>query len=132
MRHLRQGSVWLLTLGALAFTLFLVSSLAPAASAAAGEGSTVPEGQKLFVEQYKCNMCHSVSSAGIEAKAKSEKMRGPDLTGVVADKGAEWTTQFIKREVKLDDKEHKKEWKGSDDDLKALVDWLATQNKKAE
>lgn len=132
MRQLKQGSVWLLTLAALAFTLFLISSLAPAASAAAGDESAVPAGQKLFVEQYKCNMCHSVSSAGIEAKTKSEKMRGPDLAGVVPEKGVEWTTKFIKREVKLDDNQHKKEWKGSDDDLKTLVDWLATQKKAEE
>jgi cytochrome c2 len=130
MRHLKQGSVWILTPAMLVFTLFLISNMAPAASAAGGD-EAMPQGQKLFVDQYKCNMCHSVSSAGIEAKAKSEKMRGPDLTGVVAEKGAEWATKFIKREVKLDDNEHKKQWKGSDDDLKTIVDWLATQEKAA-
>jgi len=127
MRHLKQGSVWILTPAMLAFTLFLISSMAPVASAAGGEESA-PKGQVLF-EQYKCNLCHSVSTADIEAKAKSEKMRGPDLVGVVADKGAEWTTKFIKREVKLDDQEHKKDYTGSDDDLKSIVDWLGQQKK---
>ena len=126
MRHLKQGSVWVLTPAMLVFTLFLISSMAPIASAAGDEAT--PKGQVLF-EQNRCNMCHSVSTAGIEAKAKSEKMRGPDLVGVVAEKGAEWTTKFIKHEVKLDGNTHKKAYKGSDEDLKTIVDWLGQQQK---
>ena len=36
----------------------------------------------------------------------------------------------MKREIDKDGKEHKKEFKGSDEELQALVDWLLEQ--KAE
>ena len=72
----------------------------------------------------------AISSAGIEATIKAEKMRGPDLTGVVAEKGADWAEKYIRHQEKLNGKEHKKEWTGKDDELKALLTWLGEQKKK--
>lgn len=107
-------------------TLLLVALVAlviPAANTSAAEAAA---GQEIFLAQ-KCNMCHSVSSAGIEATAKSEKMKGPDLTNIAAEKGAEWVTSFLKKEVDLDGKKHMKGFSGSDEELKTLVEWLVAQ-----
>ncbi len=84
------------------------------------------EGKDLFIAQ-KCNMCHAVSSAGIEAKVKSEKMMGPDLTGVGDRLDAETIAKFLKKETQIDGKDHKKEFAGTDDELKAIIAWLETQ-----
>lgn len=87
------------------------------------------DGKAIF-EAQKCNLCHSVSSAGIEATTKSDKLKGPDLTGVGDRHDAEWIAKYLKKEVDKDGKSHTKPFKGSDEELKALVDWLLEQ--KAE
>ncbi len=79
--------------------------------------------KEIFVA--KCGNCHSLASAGIEAKAKSEKMRGPDLGKLQID--AATLTSYLKKETALDGREHKIAFKGSDEELQALVDWLLEQ-----
>lgn len=103
---------------ALVFTILL---LAPAALLAADSA-----GKDLFVDKG-CSKCHAVSSAGIEAKIKSEKMQGPDLTDVASRHDGEFISKYVLKQEKLDDKSHKGSWDGSDDELKALIDWLLAQ-----
>jgi cytochrome c5 len=81
-------------------------------------------GQKLFLDA-KCNMCHAVPSANIEAKVKSEKMQGPAISGIKAD--AEMIQKFLRKETQIDGKDHKKLYEGSDEDLKTLVDWVLSR-----
>ena len=115
------------------FSLLLVAVAAfalvggPATAEDSAEGAEVPAGQGYF-EQYKCNLCHSVPSVGIEAKTKSEKMKGPDVLAGEWEK--ELLFKYIKQEAKVEEKEHKKGFKGTDEELQVLVDWLLEQ--KAE
>ena len=82
------------------------------------------DGKALFLEA-KCNKCHSVDSQGIEQTKKKQK--GGDLSKVGNERDADWMTKFIKKEIKNeDDKKHKGKFKGSDEDLKAIVDGCAT------
>ena len=60
---------------------FLALSSVCIAPALLAEGS---DGKGVF-EAQKCNLCHAVSSAGIEAKTKSEKLKGPDLVNLAKD-----------------------------------------------
>lgn len=83
------------------------------------------DGKKVFVDS-KCNMCHTVKSAGIESK----KSDATDLSGIGKDKTSEFLMKYLKKEAKLNDKDHKSAFKGTDEDLKTLVEWLLTQ--KAE
>ncbi len=102
-----------------------------AVSASAGE-EAMPAGHKAFLDM-KCNMCHAVSTVGIEAKTTSEKMMGPDLVNLAKHEtlgDAAVLGKYIKQEAKLDGEEHKKGFKGTDEELQALVDWLLEQ--KAE
>ncbi len=87
----------------------------------AGEESP---GKQIFLDE-KCSMCHPVSTAGIEAK-----MDKGDLVGLADQYEAEWLMQYLKKEADKDGKQHSKAFKGSDEDLKVLVDWLLEQ--KAE
>jgi len=79
------------------------------------------DGKKLFVDN-KCNMCHTVTSAGIESK-KSDAV---DLSTVGKDRTVEFLTKYLKKETKLNDKDHKSSFKGTDEDLTKLVEWLST------
>ncbi|NIM00327.1 MAG: c-type cytochrome [Acidobacteria bacterium] len=97
--------------GAAAAVLFVLLS----APVAAGDG------QAAFTAQ-KCNMCHSVPQAEIVAKVKSETMKGPDLPN--ADRDAAWIQEFVSRKVQLDGKDHKKEFKGTEEELAAIAAWL--------
>ena len=97
-----------------------------AMTAAAGE-EAMPAGHEVFLEM-KCNMCHAVSTAGIEAKTTSEKMLGPDLVGLaehatLGDAAA--LAKYIKQESEVDGA--KKGFKGTDEELQALIDWLLEQ-----
>ncbi|HSR53180.1 MAG TPA: c-type cytochrome [Acidobacteriota bacterium] len=84
------------------------------------------DGQKVF-DGAKCGTCHSVTSAGIEAKMKSGPMAGSDLTGIGEKHEAKWIASYLRQEVKMDGKAHAKAFKGSDEELQALVDWLLEQ-----
>lgn len=79
------------------------------------------DGKKIFIDN-KCNMCHTVTSQGIESK-KSDAV---DLSEVGKDKTTEFLNKYLKKETKLNDKDHKASFKGNDQDLKILVDWLLT------
>jgi mono/diheme cytochrome c family protein len=81
--------------------------------------------QKAF-EANKCSNCHSVEKFEIERKIKSEKMAGPDMSKVGDKHDAAWIVKFAMREVQLDDKQHKSEYKGTKADLETIANWLAT------
>ncbi len=107
----------ILTLGSLA-ALLLVVAWTPAVAAA--------DGQEVFLGQ-KCNTCHAVETAGIEAKTKSEKLFGGDLSLVTERHEMEWIAQYIQREIQKDGTDHKKDFTGSEEELQALLDWLKEQ-----
>ena len=106
-----------------------VVALALVAVAATAEEEAVPAGQQEYLDQ-KCNMCHSVSTVGIEAKTKSEKMKGPDLVNLADSYEADWLVKYVKDEVEKEGESHGRPFKGSDEELQVLVDWLLEQ--KAE
>ena len=91
----------------------------------------IPAGQKVFTEA-KCQMCHTVFAAGIgeppaeDAEETEEASGPPDLSQVGAGTTAEWLSLFLQKKETLNDKKHMKKFKGSDEDLAALVDWLLT------
>ena len=93
-----------------------------------GAGAADSEGAKLFI-QHKCNLCHAVQSAGIEATVRSAKMKGPDLGGTPRE--ATWMAPYLRKQSDLDGKTHLRAYKGSEADLEKLVAWLAAQ-KRAE
>ena len=91
----------------------------------AGEGEL--DGKAIFLAQ-KCEMCHGVSTAGIEAKSKA--MKAPDLVGVViAEHDAKWIAGYLKKQADLNGKKHGKAFTGGDEELMVLISWLAEQKK---
>ena len=99
------------------------------AAAAAAQAPTVLDGKQIFLTQ-KCNVCHSVSSAGIQATVKSEKMKGPDLTGVAPKLDAQLLNDYLRKKAEINSKKHGKEFSGSDEEIGTLIAWLQKQEKK--
>ncbi len=110
------------TLSVLA-TVFLLAAFY-AGPVAQAEG--MKDGKAIFLAQ-KCNMCHSVSTAGITATTTSAKMKGPDLVNLHED--AATLTAYLKKTGKIHDKLHVKELKGTDEEIKAVVTWILAQKK---
>ena len=98
---------------------FVVGSVSMAASAA--------DGQKVF-EDSKCGTCHSVGAVGIEAKTKSDKMKGPDLSGykLPAGKTMADLAAYVRKEADLEGKSHRQGFKGTDEELQTILDWLGS------
>ena len=110
------------------FAVFVVTLAASVTFALLASGQSAPaaDGKAIFLAQ-KCNMCHNVPSAQVERTTKSDKMAGADLNG---DMTKDQLVKFIKKEAPdAAGKTHSKEWKGTDEELNALADWLV-QNKK--
>jgi mono/diheme cytochrome c family protein len=120
-------SVLTLTSSLLAAVLLLVAASSAPAPAAAQAAKL--DGKAIFLAQ-KCNLCHAVSSAAITATVKSEKMRGPDLTGPPARRDAKLLADFLRQKANVEGKKHKKAFTGSDEELGALIAWLQKQEKK--
>lgn len=100
----------------------------PGAAPAAAQGAKVLDGKQIFLAQ-KCNLCHSVSPAGVEATTKSEKMKGPDLVGL-GKKDAKLLNGYLRKTADINGKKHVKQFTGSDEELGALLAWLQKQEKK--
>jgi len=117
----------------LGFTLSIVLTVimlailysGPAATPAAAQGAKL-DGKAIFLAQ-KCNLCHSVSTAGIEATTKSEKMKGPDLVNIKHD--AKLLNGFLRKTADVKGKKHMKAFTGSDEEMGALIAWLQAQKK---
>lgn len=101
-----------------AFTLFL-------AGTALAQDADADAGKKAFMDA-DCNRCHDVESHDISATIASERMKGPDLSQIGAEHDAEWIVDYVKREVQLEGKNHRLPWKGSDEELQTIADWLAS------
>ncbi len=86
---------------------------------AADEG---PDGKQVFTDK-KCMSCHSVESLEITATKKSGVV---DLSAVGDELTGDFLLKYLMKEEKLHDKSHPTKFNGTDEELKALVDWLLT------
>jgi mono/diheme cytochrome c family protein len=93
---------------------------------AAGQAAAKLDGKAIFLAQ-KCNLCHSVPTAGIEKTTKSEKMAGPDMVNVKTD--AATLGKYLRKQADKDGKKHTKAFTGSDEELGALIAWIQEQKK---
>lgn len=102
-----------------------VVAFAAALSTAAPVAEAQEEGKEAFLAN-DCNRCHAVESEGIEATARSRRVRGPDLSGIGEKRDADWLEKYIEKEVQANDRDHPVAWKGGDEALQAIATWLAS------
>lgn len=79
------------------------------------------EGEVLFLK-YKCTACHSVEVASVNA---DQKDKGPDLSAASSEiETPEWAKEYLLRKIEKDGKKHRKPYKGSEEDLETIIEWL--------
>ena len=105
----------LLGTAAVGLAALLACSGPPAASAGG-------PGEEIFTAQT-CNVCHAVPAAGIEAKMKAGKMKGPDLP---TERDADWMRGYVTQAIAVDGRKHAKKFTGSEDELATLLAWLGS------
>ena len=101
----------------------LLVAAGPVAGAAPAAAPGKLDGKAIFLAQ-KCNLCHAVSSAAVERTSKSEKMKGPDLAGVGKRREAVWMRRWLAKEESVNGKKHLFTYKGTQQELDALIAWL--------
>lgn len=86
-------------------------------------------GKSIF-ENSKCTACHGIESQGIVPKKKSDK--NPDLSKIHQGETytADFWAKYLKKDETLNSKKHPIPFKGSDEDLKTMVDWLMSISEK--
>jgi cytochrome c553 len=80
-------------------------------------------GKKVFMDS-KCQTCHTVESQQITSKGK----KTTDLSNVGAVYRANFLEKFLTKKEKLNDKNHPQAFKGSNEELNQLAEWLQTLN----
>jgi len=115
------------TLSALV-AVVLLATLYSGPTYGAAAAPAKPDGKQIFLAQ-KCNVCHSVSSAGIVRTTKSEKMAGPDLTNTAAKEEAAKLVKYLRKELEVNGKKHGKAFTGTEAELGAVIAWLQEQKK---
>lgn len=125
-----RKSIRAAVLGGLAWTALVllipaVPMLSLAGPAAAADAA---EGEAIFTDQ-KCSTCHDLSTQDVKAKVKEGSATyGGDLAGRVTDEtDRDAVAAFLRGETEHDGQKHKKKIKLDDGEMKALLDWLATQ-----
>ena len=113
-------------LNRIVFTAVVIglSVFALAVRPAVGTDAPMPSGEDLF-NNYKCGMCHAVASAGIEAKVKSDAMKGADLGAYKTEIGADKLLAYVTQAGELDGNKHKKKYAGTPEELTVILEWLA-------
>lgn len=114
------------------FAFFLIW----AGSSQAQEQTT--DGKGIFVAN-KCTACHAIKAAGLEMKKEAtegeegeSEDQAPDLSSVGNEHNAEWLMAYLTKKEAINGKKHMKKFKGSEDDLKLLAEWLAAQKAAKE
>ena len=106
----------------LLFILVIVALYGFAYSFAQDKGT---DAKKVFVAQ-KCDMCHTVTTAGITSKNK----KAVDLSAIGSTNKADFFAKYIKKEVKVNDNLHKVAFKGTPEELASATKWLESLKKK--
>ncbi len=103
------------------YLLFIMSIVALFGFAFSMAQDNEPAGKTIFINS-KCSGCHTVQSADITSKNKN----AVDLSKTGDNLQPDFIVNYLNKEVKLNDKQHKIAFKGSADDLNTLADWLVS------
>lgn len=103
------------------FVLFISAIVALYAFAFSFSQDQGPDGKQIFMDS-KCTSCHTVTSQDITSK----KDDASDLSNAGSLGDAQLLKSYLLKEAPINDQDHKMKFKGSDDELNTLVNWLLT------
>lgn len=110
------------------YLLFIIAIIALYGAAFAQSGEE-PAGKSVFINA-KCNNCHAVEAAGIEAKTKKKAV--PELSLVSTRHNADFLKKYVVKQEKINDAAHPVAFKGTDAELQQLVDWFMSMKSAAQ
>ncbi len=84
---------------------------------AKADPALIAKGEKVY-SQKKCALCHKIAGQGGKI--------GGDLTNVGAKRDVKWLSQFLKNPKAVNPKAKMVPFKGNDEELKALVAYMAS------
>ena len=112
--------------------------LAAGGTAQAGGSAAEPAGRKVFVAN-KCNGCHSIQTQGIgvdekavsqdaegDGKAAGKEVKPPDLSSVGTRHDAKFLDEYLRKQVAVEGRKHKRRFPGSKEERATLIEWLVT------
>ncbi|TKS58440.1 MAG: hypothetical protein EWM72_02979 [Nitrospira sp.] len=104
--------------------LMLISALMLAATGAwaQADSALIAKGETTFADK-KCVLCHVIKGNG---GTVGPLARGPDLSTVGAQRGAEWLKAFMKDPKAVNPKAKMMAFKGMEEELEALVAYLGS------
>ena len=87
------------------------------------------DAKSVFVGN-KCEACHSVSTAQIACLKKNatQDSKSVDLSTVGMTRTSVWIADYLLKKEEIEGKKHIKRFKGTDDELKVLSEWLVGQS----
>ncbi|OGY99980.1 MAG: hypothetical protein A2945_00535 [Candidatus Liptonbacteria bacterium RIFCSPLOWO2_01_FULL_52_25] len=113
---------------------FILALLFPGIPGTARAENEKLDGKAVFLK-YKCETCHSVSTAGIEGKLKA--IKAPDQVDVTVRHEQPWIHAWIRQDVghipcpkvdsSRDGEKHVVKFAGNKAEEDALIDWLDQQ-----
>jgi mono/diheme cytochrome c family protein len=85
------------------------------------------DGKNIFMRE-NCTKCHSIKAEGVEPQ-KESLLKGKkiiDHSGVGIRRDSEWIQKWLKKEIENEKgRKHKVKWKGNNEDLKILAEFLS-------
>lgn len=109
------------------FVLFISAIVALFAIAYSFAQDQGLDGKTLFIDK-KCNSCHTVTSMEITSK----KDDASDLSNAGTLGDAQLLKSYLMKEAKINELDHKMKFKGTDEELNVLVNWLLTLKTESE
>jgi cytochrome c1 len=109
------------------FIVFISSIVALFAFAFSFSQGQDLDGKQIFIDN-KCNNCHTVNSMEITSK----KDDATDLSNAGSSGDAQLIKSFLLKEAKINEKDHKLKFKGTEAELDVLVNWLLTLKTESE
>ncbi len=107
--YITKISIWAVCVGVLTFGVWLTWAQA--------DPALVTKGEEVYAAK-KCPVCHMINGKGGKI--------GKDLTNVGAERDAAWLSKFIKNPKSVDSSFKMPAFRGSDDELEAVVAYVAT------
>jgi cbb3-type cytochrome oxidase cytochrome c subunit len=121
-----RATIAIMLVGALGFSAGCQASPEPeGTSSSRPETSAGSDAGKAIYMEAGCAQCHSVAAEAIEATVTSEQLRGPDLSRIGRERDAAWIVAYMKTGQAAGGETHRVPYRGSDDDLQVMADWLA-------
>jgi cbb3-type cytochrome oxidase cytochrome c subunit len=109
------------------FILFISSIVALFAFAFSFSQEQDLDGKQVFIDN-KCSNCHTVVS--MEITSKKDGAEDLSNTGSIGD--VQLIKSYLLKEAKINEKNHKLKFKGSEEELNALVNWLHSLKTESE